>query len=67
MLDRRHTQAFLLLGLVMVLWAGNSIVARAALAPNLAQATASSLRGGGADEAIQGGGQPLSMASLRSQ
>ena len=29
MLDRRHTQAFLLLGLVMVLWAGNSIVARA--------------------------------------
>ena len=29
MLDRRYTQAFLLLGLVMVLWAGNSIVARA--------------------------------------
>jgi drug/metabolite transporter (DMT)-like permease len=29
MLDRRHIQAFLLLGLVMVLWAGNSIVARA--------------------------------------
>jgi drug/metabolite transporter (DMT)-like permease len=29
MFDRRHTQAFLLLGLVMVLWAGNSIVARA--------------------------------------
>lgn len=29
MLDRRHTQAFLLLGLVMLLWAGNSIVARA--------------------------------------
>lgn len=29
MLDRRYVQAFLLLGLVMVLWAGNSIVARA--------------------------------------
>lgn len=29
MLDRRHLQALLLLGLVMVLWAGNSIVARA--------------------------------------
>lgn len=29
MLDRRHVQAFLLLGVVMVLWAGNSIVARA--------------------------------------
>jgi drug/metabolite transporter (DMT)-like permease len=29
MLDRRHIQAFLLLGLVMLLWAGNSIVARA--------------------------------------
>ena len=29
MLDRRHIQALMLLGLVMVLWAGNSIVARA--------------------------------------
>ena len=28
-LDRRHAQAFALLGLVMILWAGNSIVARA--------------------------------------
>ena len=27
--DSRHTRAFLLLGLVMLLWAGNSIVARA--------------------------------------
>ena len=28
-LDRRHAQAFAMLGIVMVLWAGNSIVARA--------------------------------------
>lgn len=28
-IDRRHAQAFALLGIVMVLWAGNSIVARA--------------------------------------
>lgn len=28
-MDRRHAQAFALLGIVMVLWAGNSIVARA--------------------------------------
>jgi len=27
--DRRHAQAFALLGIVMILWAGNSIVARA--------------------------------------
>ena len=50
-LDRRHTQAFLLLGLVMVLWAGNSIVARA-VRHDIAPFTLAFLRWAGATLAV---------------
>jgi drug/metabolite transporter (DMT)-like permease len=60
MLDRRHTQAFLLLGLVMVLWAGNSIVARA-VRHDIAPFTLAFLRWAGATLAVA----PFAIRPLR--
>jgi drug/metabolite transporter (DMT)-like permease len=59
-LDRRHTQAFLLLGLVMVLWAGNSIVARA-VRHDIAPFTLAFLRWAGATLAVA----PFAIGPLR--
>ena len=59
-LDRRHTQAFLLLGLVMVLWAGNSIVARA-VRFDVPPFTLAFLRWGGATLAVA----PFAIGPLR--
>jgi drug/metabolite transporter (DMT)-like permease len=60
MLDRRHTQAFLLLGLVMLLWAGNSIVARA-VRHDIAPFTLAFLRWAGATLAVA----PFAIRPLR--
>ena len=49
--DRRHAQAFALLGIVMVLWAGNSIVARA-VRFEIAPFTLAFLRWAGASLAV---------------
>ena len=49
--DRRHARAFALLGVVMVLWAGNSIVARA-VRHDIAPFTLAFLRWAGATLAV---------------